>query len=265
MLILVLGACSLSFADSTPPDGKVGVAGGGTSTPLTSFTTTGLQSDIIACVPDSSGNYPPDCVAFAASGQPMPQYVIGLINETGYASSILDLSVTFSSFSPSEGPQSIDCDGGTVFEYNNCSGLTLTPNGGTVQIDFSQGDGTGIGCYDTSTEANAAANAACVANNAAAAASGMAYQTAIPFPGESALSPCPTTPAPGPIGAGATAVCGPAEFLIGFGAPGDDFPDDATITGLTVNIVPEPSSLLLLGAGLLLILPLSRMRNRVIA
>jgi hypothetical protein len=257
-LLIFMAASSLALADSTPPDGKVSVAGGGISYPLTSFTTSIPTSAITTC--PSTGTLPTDCTLF---GTQTPQYVLGLINETGYASSILDITLNFSSFS--EGEQVVNCDGGSVFQYNNCgTGLPLS-SGGTVAIDFSQGDGTGIGCYDTSTEANTAANAACEANNAAAAASGSAYQTVIPFPGNSPLSPCPTTPAPGVIGAGATAVCGPAEFVIGFGTDGDLFPADATITGVTVTIVPEPSSLLLLLAGLIMILPLTRLRNTVTA
>jgi len=227
--LAVLLLCSAaSFADSTPPDGKVGMVGGSDPTAITmpqqSFTFTPCSED------------PADCALFPASDGTI-QAVFAAINETGYAWNHAELILNFASATTSA-DDFLSCDGAGLFSITLGGCNQYIPVGTTsLTLLFVQGTGSGISCTDgnyTPTNPNLLNDLSCLNNSNAGQATGSTpyeYYTD---------GPCPPGINPG-------AVCGPSSFAIGVSS-WTDVPTGGTL------ITPEPSTFQLLGVGAMLVM-----------
>jgi len=230
-ILAVLMLCtSASFADSASPnDGKVGVVAGTKSTPITSL----AQALTFSPCAGATGDVASECAAFTAGE---PQEVFGGLNETGYA--INELTVILTGYSLSSDP-SLGCDGGTVF-----SSCTITPGAGnTLDVQFFQGTGTGIGCFGAGNPDNVA----CAINSATAIKNNLNPEN-------------PVLPWDNPFGCSSFvpgSVCGSDDFVIGVGIDGLPFNTPLAeyavlgVNGTPVS-APEPPTLVLFGVGSLL-------------
>lgn len=253
-LMFLLAASSLALADSNPPDGGVGVKGGGLSTGITSNSTPITFSNCAGAT-DSSVVY--DCGLFGTG----TQAVFAGINETGLPWTYATLQFTVSS--PLLESDTVNCFGSPIFNANNC-GFTLQAGfSGTVAITFTQKGGIGIGCFDPNPNDGNPWNNLCSQNNNAAYENGSGIIDSGVL--QAGATKCPP-PAPG-----FTNVCGPNEFVIGLGITNSDgtggtFPSDLLQDMSTMTLtVPEPSSLLLLALGLLASLSVGLLRTKVTA
>ncbi len=225
--LAVLLLCSAaSLADSTPPDGKVGMVGGSDPTAITmpsqSFTFTSCSDD------------PTDCALFPASDGTI-QAVFAAINETGYAWNHAELILNFASATTSA-DDFLSCDGAGLFSITGGGCNAYIPLGTTsLTLMFVQGTGSGISCTDgnySATNPNLLNDLSCLNNSNAAQALGN-----IPYEYYTD-GPCPENVNPG-------AVCGPSSFAIGVSS-WTDVPTGGTL------ITPEPSTFQLLGIGAML-------------
>ena len=248
--VLVLSCSGIARADTlNPPDGIVGVKGGSGSTQITTLE---FPLTFLPCQ-GASGSVLADCNLFG-TGPTAPQEIFAGINDTGTPWDSLDVELTLPTWT---GGNVLNCDGGTFFTVNNCAQLSselvgsTTPQ--TVTIDFSQGGGNGIGCFDNINSNSIAihGNVECAANSFVnynfGSPTGL-YDN--PF-----ASSCGNTP---------DEVCGGSDFVIalGYGGSTTTFPtlpigDVAAATGATI---PEPSSLLQLLTGLAALLGLRFLR-----
>src|ERR1700675_925747 len=105
--LFCLAACSaVSFAQSGPPDGQIGVKQSIKSNPITSLSGTLVFSPCTSSDPDVVA----ECAEFGGGAQ----YVFGGINETGVAWN--SLNITLSGLT---GPDSVGCAISDVFANNN--------------------------------------------------------------------------------------------------------------------------------------------------
>jgi hypothetical protein len=246
----ILAFCSAyALADGVPPDGAVGTARGGKSTPITSLNTT---FTFVPCA-GATGDVAFDCSLF---GPNTPQEIFAGINETGYAWNSLSISLT--GLTPTD--ISVGCDGGTQFSINNCP-ITI-PDSGSVVVSFLQGTGTGIGCFnsDLAHPLLDAANQACLANSAAIALGNSQNGTSNPYYNPPLTGGC-NPPSFFPPGV----VCGDAEFVIGVGINGLPFnPDFLPAGGTLIANSPEPQTILLVGGAMISMLMLGLKKARLV-
>jgi hypothetical protein len=263
-IILVAGfmllSAGLAKADNItpPPDGDVGVLGGSDSVQITSL------AFGLTFLPCSNSIVAADCALIASETGTAPQEAFGGVNDTGEAWNTLQIEVTLPSWDPTT--ESLGCSGGNFFSINNCAQVNLdlvdSSSPQTVTIQFGQGTGTGIGCFDTvySNQTAFNANVNCAINSAVnynfGSPTGL-YDN--PF-----VSSCNSL----------DEVCGGSDFVVAIGYGGDPFP-----TGPTDNSLPdanasagangapvsEPSTLLCLCAGLLGILSMGWARKKLAA
>jgi len=258
---LIFAACflllcaGLAHADNiTPPDGDLGVLGGSNSTQITSL------SFGITFLPCSDPSVSADCALIASeNGGVAPQELFGGVNDTGVAWNTLAVALTVPTWNT--GTESLSCSGGTFFSINNCSslGLVTSNNPQTVLVDFTQGTGTGIGCYDDEYTNSIAINAdiGCFFNS---------------------IENYPNAPYDNPLVSSCTApeVCGASNFVIALGygpdsqfptggPNGNSLPDVNAAAGADGAPVPEPPTLPCLLAGLVGILSLSLVRKKITA
>jgi hypothetical protein len=228
---------ALAHADGiNPPDGNVKLSGGSGSQSITTLNFTGSF-----CIAGTTGCpvLPPDD----------PQAYFEGKNDTGVPWTFLDLTITFPETTTVEDIP-IGCDGGGFFSIlGGACGTTImtsTTAPTVVMVDFSQGSGTGISCYDPGDET---AYSACTAFSANGIANGTTFAEPVCYP------PSPDTPP--------NEVCGNYDFLIELGTTGSTFQTlpDTTFTGVA-GVAPEPSGLVLLGTGLLGLAAFARKKLR---
>jgi hypothetical protein len=239
--VLTLLCTGIAHADTlTPPDGIVGVKGGSGSEQITTLE---FPLTFLPCV-GATGSVLADCNLFG-TGTNAPQEIFAGINDTGTPWDSLDVELTLPTWTAGN---VLNCDGGTFFSINNCAQLSseLAPGSTTPQtvtIDFSQGSGNGIGCFDNINSNSIAQNA----NWECGVNSFVNYNWGHPkgLYDNPWASSCGNTP---------DEVCGGSDFVIalGYGGSTTTFPtlpigDVAAATGATI---PEPSSLLQLLTGL---------------
>lgn len=236
-LSVLMSCAALAHADGiNPPDGNVGIKGGSGSQSITTLPFTGTF-----CIPVSVG-----CPALPPDD---PQAYFEGKNDTGIPWTYLNLTITFPETTTVENFL-LGCDGGGFFSVlGGACGTYITTSTSAptvVMVDFSQGSGTGISCYDPT---DTAAYAACQTFSNNGIANGTTFAEPVCYP------PAPNTPP--------TEVCGNYDFLIelGFGGNTFDTLPDTTFTG-TAGVTPEPSGLILLGTGLLGLAPFVRKKLR---
>ncbi len=225
-LSVLMSCAALAHADGiNPPDGNVGIKGGSGSQSITTLPFTGTF-----CIPVSAG-----CPALPPDN---PQAYFEGKNDTGIPWTYLNLTITFPETTTVEDIP-IGCDGGGFFSIlGGACGTTIATSTSAptvVLVDFSQGSGTGISCYDPG---DTAAYSACQTFSNNGIANGTTFAEPVCYP------PAPNTPP--------NEVCGNYDFLIELGFDGNTYPTlpETTFTG-TAGVTPEPSALILFGSGLL--------------
>jgi hypothetical protein len=237
---------AVSFAQSTPPDGQIGVKQSIHSTPITSLSGTLLFSPCAG----STGDIALECAEFSGGAQ----YVFGGINETGVAWN--SLNITLSGLT---GPDSVGCAVSDVFANNNCPVPIPSGTDQSVTVNFSQGTGTGVGCINTVTPSDPK-NATCIVNSTLAAASNALLGTSLPYDSfifpQQATGPCAQT---FPAGA----VCGTDDFVIGVGIGTQTFPTFNPLVSFAAN-TPEPQTLFMVGGAMIAMLLLGLRKTRLV-
>jgi len=247
---LILMCAAFAHADDiNPPDGIIGVKGGSGSTQITSLS---FPLTFVSCA-GATGSTLADCDLFG-SGPDAPQEVFAGINDTGMAWDALSIELTLPTWTAGN---VLTCDGGSFFSINNCAAISSelvvgnTPQ--TVTINFMQGSGNGIGCYDTINT-----NVAAIKGNAGCFLSSVKNYN---FGSPTGLY---DNPFGAPCGNTLDEVCGGSDFVLGLGYGGaaQAFPSLPVGDGAGANgaSIPEPSSLLLLFAGLAAVLGLRFLR-----
>lgn len=228
-LAVLLLCTSASFADGIP-DGKVGMVGGSDPTPITSLPST---FTFTSC---SGSGAPAECTEFPTSDGTI-ESVFAAINETGVAWNELTLVLNFGNGLSGDVGTMINCDGGTLFSVTAGGCGTIIQAGETsVTLQFYQGTGSGIGCYDTSGLAYASS---CLLNSIAAQqANALNPNGPVNAYDNPVDTKCPPGQLPGEV-------CGPNSFAIGVSL------FETPPTGGTLS-VPEPSTPQLLGVGAML-------------
>jgi len=226
---------ALAHADGiNPPDGNVGIKGGSGSQSITTLNFTGTF-----CIAGTTG-----CPALPPDN---PQAYFEGKNDTGIPWTFLDLTITFPETATVEDIP-IGCDGGGFLSIlGGACGTTIATSTTAltvVMVDFTQGTGTGIACFDPT---DTSADAACGSFNPNGPTNGGV------FPAQPCVAQ-PTLP---------NEVCGNYDFLIELGFDGNTFPTlpDTTFTGVA-GVAPEPSGLVLLGTGLLGLAAFARKKLR---
>lgn len=207
------------------PDGGVKVSGGGKSLDITSLSSAQMFS---SCTENPSADTVFDCNLFGGA-----QEIFAGINETGVAWN--SLSLVLAGYNSTADP-TVNCDTNAAFA--DCS---VAVSGSNLIVDFSQGNGTGVGCVFGVNS--------CGENSLAAFINDLNPKN-------------PLLPYNNPFGCILPgSVCGSPEFVIGVG------PDDQAFNvalspnfGLGANgttpptPLPEPSTwVLLAGAALALL------------
>jgi hypothetical protein len=249
LLAVLALCCSLSYADSTLPDGNIGGKSGGNSTPITSLS----QPFTFSPCAGATGDVAFDCALFG-TGANAPQEIFAGINETGVAWNSLSISLT--GLTMTDG--TVGCDGGALFSINNCP-ITI-PASGSVVVNFLQGTGTGIGCFNPALSLSDPTNVACFASSTANALNNTNHGTSLPYWNPPLLGGCnpPTFFPPG-------AVCGSDEFVIGVGFGGNTFNPNNIPIGLTLSAnSPEPQTILLVGGAMISMLMLGLKKARLV-
>ena len=245
--LLCLTACSaVSFAQSGPADGQIGVKQSIKSTPITSLSGTLVFSPCAGAMGDVAA----ECAEFGGGAQ----YVFGGINETGVAWN--SLNITLSGLT---GPDSVGCAISDVFSVNNCPVAIPSGTNQSATVNFLQGTGTGIGCINTVTPSDPK-NATCIANSTVAAFSNTFLGTSLPydsyiFPQQS-TGPCTQT---FPVGA----VCGTDDFVIGVGFGTQTFPTFNPDVSYSAN-TPEPATFVMVAGAMLAMLLLGLRKTRLV-
>ena len=229
-----------SFADGLPPDGNVGIKSGSNSTPITS---TVQNFTFTSC---TGSGAPAECGLFGSG----VQAIFAGINESGVAFSSLAVILNFPTTITTD--LSITCDAAGIFQFNNCASLT-TVGKDSLTVQFLQGNGSGIGCYDTT---GAAYDTTCLTNSIAAQQYNILHPgAALPYDNPVDGS-CP----PGQV---AGEVCGSNDFVIGIGyGQGNQWNDIPTGGTLLAN--PEPPTFLLVGGAVLSMLAFGLKKARLI-
>jgi hypothetical protein len=234
LIIILAFHGALSFADVVPPDGNIGTKSGGRSTPITSLT----QALTFSPCAGATGDVAFDCALFGGA-----QQIFAGVNETGIP--LDSIRIGFSGYSQTLDP-TVNCDGGTIFQncFTSVSGSTLT-------VNFLQGNGTGIGCYDTSNQIDPSLNVTCFLNSEAAISSNRIHGTDLPYSILPIQSAGPCEP---PEGFPPGAVCGSDEFVIGIGYGGNTFNQPLSLDASFTANAPEPPTLVLFGSAMLAML-----------
>lgn len=242
-VFFLIGSVS-AIAQAQVPDGGIGVHGS-----LNSVEITSLSSPLLFLNCSSSGlpaDVAADCKNYGA------QAVFSGINATGQGWG--NLSVSLLGYDPATDPV-VGCNGDGFFE--NCTNTVSHCNSGdtscTLTVSFSQGDGSGIGCYGSNLTSSQ--NATCVANGIAEGLTNIAEGTSSPYfnpfatytPGVG----CTYTPTPGTPAYPPGAVCGSNDFAITIGGPGIDFNVLPDLSASLDANSPEPQTLLLVGSAVL--------------
>lgn len=247
-----------SFAYAQVPDGGVGVKHSLNSLPITTLSG-GLTFTPCSPTP-SEPDLATDCSTYGA------QAVFAGVNETGVGWS--NLSITYSGWNQSMDP-SVNCDGSTFFQHctivdaTDCATSTVC----SFTANFTQGNGSGVGCYNFSLSSNDPTNAACLTNSGNTAASNIVHTTSDPYYNPLATYTAgigctygPTLPAYPP-----GAICGPSDFALTIGGTGINFnaplSNDVTYAAAT----PEPQTLLLVGAAMLGMMFIATRKKRLLA
>jgi hypothetical protein len=254
--LLCLTACSaLSFAQSGPADGQIGVKQSIKSTPITSLT----QPITFSPCSGATGDILAECNTFSIIPADQPQEVFGGINETGMAWNSLSITLTGLNGTVDF---SVGCLANTFFSISNCPVAIPAATDQSVTITFLQGTGTGIGCINTVTPTDPQ-NAACVVNSLVTEAGNAINHTNLPydsyfppfFPIQT-NGPCSQTSPKG-------AVCGSDDFVIGIGLAGSPFVDPPTGGSLSAN-TPEPATFVMVGGAMLAMLLLGLRKTRLV-
>jgi hypothetical protein len=253
--IVILSCAALAHADSLPPDGIIGVKGGSGSEQIDSLS---FAFTFVPCA-GASGDVLADCND-VGTGANAPQEIFAGINDTGMPWDSLTIDLTLPTWNSTA--DTLGCGVGGFFSSCAIVGAqpitSLSPQ--TVTVDFTQGTGTGIGCYDTEDlnaegiDGTLECGVNSLVNYNFGSPTGL-YDN--PF-----VSSCDST----------DEVCGGSDFVIGIGYGGDTFPAAMlpSVGGAGVDGAPvpasEPSSLLLLFAGLAALLSLRflRLTRRII-
>jgi hypothetical protein len=245
-----------SFAQSTPPDGQIGVKQSIHSTPITSLT----QAITFSPCSGSVGDILAECNEFSTNPALQPQEVFGGINETGTAWNTF--SITLNGLNSID--SSVGCAVTTFFSQANCVTHPVTIPTGTdesVTLTFTQGSGTGIGCINTINPTDPKNNT-CMVNSFLNVVNNLTHGTSLPydlfFRPVQLNGPC-TVPTGFPPGA----VCGSDDFVIGIGLAGMHFVDPPTSGSLSAN-TPEPQTLFLVGGAMLAMLLLGLRKTRLV-
>jgi hypothetical protein len=256
----ILAFCSAyALADGVPPDGAVGTARGGKSTPITSLNTTFTFSPCAG----ATGDVAFDCALFGGGAQE----VFAGINETGFAWNSLSIGLT--GLTPTD--LTVGCNGGAnndssppIFGSTNCP-ITI-PDSGSVVVTFLQGpNGTGIGCYNAALPTNAPTNVACVANSIIAFGKNKIFGTSDPYDTLGLINPSLPTGCPVPPFYPPGAVCGSSEFVIGVGIDSLPFnPEFLPAGGTLIANSPEPQTILLVGGAMISMLMLGLKKARLV-
>lgn len=217
--LLCLTACSaLSFAQSGPADGQIGVKQSIKSTPITSLT---QPITFSACTTSASADVIAECDAFSTTPSMWPQEVFGGINETGVAWNAL--SITLNGLNGTV-DSSVGCAVSTFFSISNCPVAIPDATDQSVTLSFLQGTGTGIGCINTVT--SDPMNEVCEANSTQTFFNNILHGTNNPY--DAFLFPVQTSgPCFQTIPKGA--VCGSDDFVIGIGLNGSPFVDPPSV------------------------------------
>jgi hypothetical protein len=245
--VVILSCAALAHADSLPPDGIIGVKGGSGSEQIDSLS---FAFTFVPCA-GATGDVLADCND-VGTGANAPQEIFAGVNDTGMPWDTLTIDLSLPTWNAAL--DTLGCGDSNFF--SSCTvvgGQPITSSSPqTVTVDFSQGTGTGIGCYDTEDFNAEGINGTleCAANSLINDNLGFGPPTGLydnPF-----VSSCDST----------DEVCGGSDFVIGIGYGDDPFlpgtlPSDgaAGVNGAPVPS-PEPSSLPLLFAGLAAILSL---------
>jgi len=222
----VLLTASSALADRIPPDGNIGVRGGGGSQEIFNAD---FPFTLTPCTPPNS---PKECSQFDN-----PQAVFAGDNDTGNLIRVLTLTLDYT-IPKGYAQQTLGCDGGTLFSENNCSAQTLFSDGNphAVTFTFFQGTGTGIGCFDPNDEGDGGPNARCLENLRGDEDSFSLLGSRLGEPDDG----CPV------------ADCGPSPHFVigvGFGGENKQWPIVPTNGGGQFNS-PEPGTMALFVTGL---------------
>jgi hypothetical protein len=252
--LVILAACAaVSFGQTTPPDGQIGVKQSLKSTPITSLTQPIVFS---ACTTTATADVIAECDAFSTTPADWPQEVFGGINETGKAWNTLSITLT-----GLDGTKdfSVGCAVSTFFSISNCPVAIPDATNQSVTLTFLQGTGTGIGCINTATPSDPE-NAACIANSTATAIGNAINGTSLPY--DSYIFPMQTNgPCKQTFPAGA--VCGTDDFVIGIGLNGSPFVDPPAGGDLQANS-PEPQTFVMVGGAMLAMLLLGLRKTKLV-
>jgi hypothetical protein len=246
---LLIFCAALAHADNiTPPDGDLGVLGGSNSVQITSLS---FALNFLPCA-GATGGVLADCNLFG-TGVNAPQEIFAGINDTGTPWDSLQIQLTLPTWNSAD---VLGCDGGAFFTIDNCdqisSELITSSSPQTVTIDFMQGGGNGIGCYDLVNSNSIAINGDlnCLVNSI----NNYNFGSPTGLYDNPLTSSCGNTP---------DEVCGGSDFVIALGYSQDTFPSVPVGDTAVANAVPEPASLLLLFAGFGLVSLLSLARRKI--
>jgi len=253
--------CTLSYADSTLPDGNIGGKSGGKSTTITSLNSTfNFQACPPGPQPYTGSNLTDlqiDCNLFGGA-----QAVFGGINGTSLPWN--SLAVNFEGYNPNADPN-VNCFGGTLFQncvlsQSDCTGAGALESC-TLTAQFTQGNANGIQCVPFN-------GSGCAINSTLNYLYDLAHPGASrPYlwpAGGSSASPTCAGPVPG-------AVCGSSEFVIGvgFGTDGNGnlvngFNDLLDLDASASANAPEPQTILLVGGAMISMLMLGLKKARLV-
>ncbi len=233
-LAVLMVFAGLAKADGiNPPDGNIGMQNGSQSVSVT--TLVNFPFSFVVCATATGAN------ATECSALGEPQAFFDGKNDTGMPWTSLQLDLTFSQVADAA-PFSIACDGNPFFSSNNCgtyNNVDISSSSQTVDLVFTKGTGTGIGCYDTG---DGGAELACALNSLGGSFANPQGLFDNPF-----VTSCPDNP---------VEVCGGYDFIIEIGYDNSEsnptFFPDVPSGSLSADIAtPEPSALILFGTGLL--------------
>jgi hypothetical protein len=240
----VLLAANCAPASTLPPDGNVGIAGGGKSQEIFN---TNFNFTMINCIQNPND---PECIAATQAFGSTPQGVFAGDNDSGEPIGTLTLTLNFS---PLQSAESLNCYGGVLFLLNNCPKV-MSAGATSVTFTFFKGvTGTGIGCYDFADPGDGGANPPPTPspNGACRYYTQEVLDGRIPYGYEDI---CPQIDADD--------VCASAHFLIAVGFGGNNWPQGSVpMGGGGQEISPEPGTMALILTGLGALAARRRMLN----